>query len=147
MRERNRSPESEMTRSAKAKKSRSKTGKKAEYLDNRDLALRIQGPGGFEKVKAEVGERLDPIRASRILKLLKDEYGYAEKDIDKGLRELAAKKRSGHIGGPVTPPKDGEERVYKVGKNKRIGTPVGILDDPNEVRVKFTKQKIVITPK
>jgi hypothetical protein len=138
-----------MTGSARGKKSRSKKAakKKADYLDNTKLALRIMSPKeGFSKVKKEIGDRLDPIRATRILKLLKDEYGYKDRDIPKELRELAAMKKKGHTGGPVIPPVDGEEREYTTGKNTRIGVPLGILGKKPgaKTRVKFTKEKIEI---
>lgn len=118
-------------------------GKKAEYLDNRDLALRIVG-GHFRDVFAEVGERLTPVRAARIVDLMRDEYHI--RSIDKGLLELAARKRPGHKGGPVTPPGEGEEREYLVGTNGRIGVPLGILGKRtgDRARVKYSNRLITI---
>jgi hypothetical protein len=115
------------------------------YLDNRDLALRVIGKG-FKKVRNEVGERMDAVRASRIVGLLKREYGFIEADIDKELLALAAAKRRGHCGGPVTPPTDGEERQYTVSVNGRIGVPLGILDKKvgDKALVKYTKKQITI---
>jgi hypothetical protein len=133
-----------MSNSNRTKKTRSK---KAEYLDNTKLALRIMSPKeGFKKVKDELGERLDPVRASKIVALLKEQYGFKDKDIDKGLRDLAAEKRRGHFGGPVTPPQDGEEREYTTGANGRIGIPLGILDKKpgDKARVKYQEDKITI---
>lgn len=124
--------------------SRSHNKSRAAYLDNRQLALRIQGEG-FEVVKAEIGERLDAIRACRIVAVLK-EHGY--RDIDSALLELAAQKRHGHVGGPVTPPDEGETRVYIVGVNGRVGLPLGILGKkPGErAKVKFSKTGIRVLP-
>lgn len=120
--------------------------KRAAYLDNTQLALRIRGEG-FEKVAAEVGERMDSIRASRIVKILVD-AGTDESEIDPALAALAAKKRPGHLGGPVKPPKDGEEREYIVGANGRIGLPLGIIgkNPGDRARVKFSRSGIKISP-
>lgn len=117
---------------------------KARYLDNRDLALRIMGSEGFDKVAKELGDRLTPVRASRIVKLLTDEYGI--KSVPKPLLELAAKKKPGHMGGPVKPPKQGEEREYTVGANGRIGVPLAILGKKpgDKARVKYGEKQIVI---
>ena len=117
---------------------------KAKYLDNRDLALRIMGPGGFDKVKSELEDRLTPVRAARIAKLLRDEYGI--KAVPKGLLELAAKKKPGHFGGPVKPPQQGEEREYTVGANGRIGVPLAILGKipGDKARVRYGSKQIVI---
>lgn len=137
-----------MASSHKAKKKSSKQAKRkrAPYLDNRDLALKIMGPGGFQKVKAEVKERLDPARAHQILRLLKDEYKFKDKDIPHELRELAAKKRHGHTGHPTKPPHVGEERWYETGKNVRIGVPLVTLGKKHKdmTRVVFGADKIVI---
>lgn len=133
-----------MSKSNRTKKTQSK---KAEYLDNTKLALRIMSPKeGFKEVKGDLGERLDPVRASKIVKLLKEQYGYKDKDIDKDLRDLASQKRRGHFGGPVTPPQNGEEREYTTGANGRIGIPLGILDKKpgDKARVKYQSDKIVI---
>ena len=124
--------------------SRSRKKSRAAYLDNRQLALRIQGEG-FEAVKAEIGDRLDAIRASHIVAVLK-EHGY--RDIDKALLDLAAQKRQGHVGGPVTPPDEGETRVYIVGVNGRVGLPLGILGKKpgDKAKVKFSKTGIRVMP-
>jgi hypothetical protein len=116
------------------------------YLDNSQLALRVRGEG-FAKVADEIGERMNSIRASRIVKILVD-TGTREQDIDPDLLLLAAKKRPGHLGGPVKPPGDGEEREYIVGANGRIGLPLSIIGKkPGEkVRVKFSRSGIRITP-
>lgn len=136
------------SRRAKKKKSK-KVKKKAKYLDNRHLALRIMGQDGFKKVKDEIGDRLDAIRASKIVDLLKGEYGYKDKDIPRELRDLAAKKRQGHFGGPTTPPKPKEERWYTTGKNLRIGVPLNTLGkrSGSKARVVFDTDKITIYPK
>lgn len=120
--------------------------KRAAYLDNRQLALRIQGEG-FSKVAGEVGPRMDAIRASRIVEILKAS-GYEEKDIDSDLKNAASKKRNGHVGGPVKPPKDGEVREYTVGANGRIGLSLAILGkrQGDKARVKFAKTGIRINP-
>jgi hypothetical protein len=119
--------------------------KKAEYLDNRDLALRIISQG-FAAVKAEIGERLDPVRAAKIVKMLREDYGVAAKNIDKELQALAEKKRPGHVGGPVTPPAEDEEREYRVGANGRIGVPLKILGKKpgDTAKVRYTKTQITI---
>ena len=140
--------EIKMTASKKAKKTQSKKAakkNKADYLDNRDLALRIIADG-FKAVKKDIGDRLDPVRASKLMALLKDEYGFKDGKIDKELRDLAAEKRRGHFGGPVTPPEDGEEREYTVGSNGRIGTPVKLLGKKpgDKVRVLYGAKQIVI---
>lgn len=116
---------------------------KAEYLENRDLALRIIGHG-FKKVKAEIGDRLDPIRAAKIVGLLKTKYGI--KNVDKDLLALSADKRPGHFGGPVKPPKNGEEREYTVGANGRIGVPLAILGKKpgDKAHVRYSDKQIVI---
>lgn len=118
--------------------------KKAKYLDNRDLALRTMAPGGFKKVKAEIGDRLTPVRAARIVELLETEYDI--KNIDPELKALAGQKRPGHIGGPVKPPKSGEEREYVVGASGRIGIPVGILgkEHGDTACVRYTDKQITI---
>jgi hypothetical protein len=118
--------------------------KKAQYLDNRDLALRIMGRGGFKRVKNEVGDRLTPVRAARIVELLKTEYSIT--DIDPDLLKLAAQKKAGHRGGPVKPPDNGEEREYTVGANGRIGVPLGILGKKpgDKARVHYSQNKITI---
>lgn len=120
--------------------------KKAPYLDTRDLALRIMSDG-FTRVKSDVGERLNPIRATKIVKMLRDEYGYGDKSLDRDLVKLANSKRPGHLGGPVKPPEDGEVREYKVGNNGRIGVPLGILGKgPGDTaRVRYGKKQIVIS--
>ena len=117
---------------------------KAKYLDNRDLALRIMGPGGLDKVKSEIGDRLTPVRAARIVKLLREEYGF--KNVPGELTELAAKKKPGHFGGPVKPPRHGEVREYTVGSNGRIGVPLAILGKKpgDRARVKYGDRQIVI---
>lgn len=118
--------------------------KKAEYLDNRHLALRIMGKEGFAGVKAAVGERLNAVRAHKIVQLMRQEYGI--KDVDSDLLALASSKRPGHVGGPVTPPADGEEREYTVGGNGRIGVPLNILGKRpgDKARVKYSRKQIVI---
>lgn len=118
--------------------------RKAKYLDNRDLALRMMAPGGFEKVRAEIGDRLTPVRASRIVEMLKTDYEI--KDIDPGLLELADMKKPGHLGGPVKPPRNGEEREYIVGVSGRIGIPVRILGKKHgdKARVRYTEKQITI---
>jgi hypothetical protein len=115
---------------------------KAKYLDNRDLALRIMG-GGFDKVMSEIGDRLTPVRAARILELLK---GYKFKNPPKELSELAAKKKPGHLGGPVKPPQQGEVREYTVSPNGRIGVSLAILGKRpgDKARVKYGSKQIVI---
>lgn len=120
-------------------------GKKAEYLDNRHLALMIAGRG-FEEVQRRFGDRLDPVRAAKIVSLLKSEYDFAESDLDPKLLNLAQKKRRAHFGGPVTSPKNGEEREYSVGENGRIGVPLGILGKKpgDKARVKYTTRQITI---
>jgi hypothetical protein len=120
--------------------------KRAAYLDNRQLALRIQGEG-FAAVAAEVGERMDSIRASRIVEILK-ESGHSDREIDADLMDLASKKKHGHLGGPVKPPKDGEVREYTVGVNGRIGLSLAILGKQrgDKARVKFSRTGIRISP-
>lgn len=123
-----------------------KKSKRAAYLDNRELALRIHGEG-FDVVAKEIGERMDRIRASKIVEILLAS-GHAQKDIDKDLLALAAQKRSGHIGGPVKPPRDGEVREYTVGANGRIGLSLAILgkNRGDKARVKFARAGIRINP-
>lgn len=117
---------------------------KAKYLDNRDLALRIMGPGGLDRVKSEIGDRLTPVRASRIVKLLREEYEF--KNVPKELVDLAAQKKPGHFGGPVKPPQRGETREYTVGANGRIGVPLAILGKKpgDKALVKYGDKQIVI---
>jgi hypothetical protein len=123
-------------------KKNSKT--RAPYLDNRALALRIHGEG-FRVVAEEIGDRLDAVRASRIVEILR-ESGHGEIDAD--LVALASKKRPGHLGGPVKPPKDGEVREYIVGVNGRIGLPLGIIGKGpgDKAKVEFSKTGIKVTP-
>lgn len=118
--------------------------KKATYLDNRHLALRIMGKEGFAGVKAEVGKRMDAVRASKIVNLLRREYGISE--LDPELLALAASKRKGHTGGPVKPPAEGEEREYTVGQNFRIGVPLNILGKKpgDKAQVRYSRRQIVI---
>lgn len=120
--------------------------KRAKYLDNRDLALSIQARG-LKKVQKEVGGRIDAVRASKIVNLLRD-MGYDDKSINAELKELAGQKKETHTGGPVTPAAEGEEREYEVGKNGRIGLSVRILDKghKDKVRVRFSKKGIRILP-
>ena len=58
----------------------------------------------------------------------------------------AATTLTEHVGGPVTPPEEGEEREYKVGANGRIGVPLKILGKrPGDTaRVKYTRDQITI---
>ena len=134
-----------MRESSRSKKSKSKKAK-AKYLDNRHLALSIMGPDGFDKVKAEIGDRLDPKRASKLVKLLKEEYDFKEKALPKELLELASKKRTSHTGGVVTSPTVGETRYYKTGKNGRIGSPLNTIGkkEGDIARVVFGSEKISI---
>ena len=120
--------------------------KKAEYLDNRHLALRIMGKEGFKGVIKDVGDRLDPVRADKIVKLLRQEYQI--KDVDPDLLALASQKRRTHTGGPVTPPSEGEEREYTVGGNGRIGVPLSIMGKKpgDKAKVRYGKKQIVIRP-
>jgi len=121
--------------------------KRAEYLDNRDLALRIMGRG-FDEVHKKIGKRMTPVLASKIVELLCSEYNFKKTDLDVKLLDLAKKKRKAHTGGPVTPPDNGEVREYVVGGNGRIGVPLGILGKKpgDRARVKYTKKQIVICP-
>jgi len=116
---------------------------KKDYLDNRDLALWVMSKG-FKKVRAEVGERMDAVRAAKIVSLLRRDYGFS--DIDKDLLALAAVKRKGHCGGPVTPPAEGEERQYTVSTNGRIGVPLAILNKRpgDKAVVRYTQKQITI---
>jgi len=116
------------------------------HLRNADLALDIK-IHGFDKVRAELGDRLDPIRAAKIVKLLVERHKCPENEINKDLLELASQKRQGHMGGPVKPPTDGEERPYLVGANNRIGVSVSILGrrSGQKVRVRYGRERIVIT--
>ena len=118
---------------------------KDKYLDNRDLALRVMSKG-FKKVRAEVGERMDAVRAARIVMLLRRDYGFGDKDIDGDLLALAATKRRGHCGGPVTSPGEGEERQYTVSTNGRIGVPLAILNKKpgDKAVVRYTQKQITI---
>lgn len=121
--------------------------KKAEYLDNRDLALRIMGKEGFHGVSQDIGDRLTPVRADRIVRLMRKDYGFT--DIDPDLLSLAAKKRRAHMGGPVTPPGEGEEREYTVGGSGRIGVSLSIMGKQpgDKARVSYSRKQIVIKPK
>jgi hypothetical protein len=118
--------------------------KKAEYLDNRHLALRIMGKEGFAGVKQDIGDRLNPVRANKIVQLMRQEYGI--KNVDADLLELASSKRPGRMGGPVTPPADGEEREYTVGGNGRICVPLNLLGKQpgDKARVRYSRKQIVI---
>lgn len=120
---------------------------RAKYLDNRDLALKIMSPEfGFEHVRGEVGDRLTPVRASKIVELLKDDYGYKDKAIPRALRELAESKIAAHKGGHVKPPMPGEERDYMVSEDQRIGVKLNTLGlgKGEKARVRFGKDKIEI---
>ncbi len=130
----------------KVSDSGSKNPKRAAYLDNRQLALRIHGEG-FDVVAMEVGDRMDPIRASKIVDILLTS-GHAQKDIDRNLLAVAARKRPGHVGGPVKPPLDGEVREYTVGANGRIGLSLSILgkSQGDKAKVRFAKNGIRISP-
>lgn len=123
-----------------------KKRERAPYIKNRDLALRAMGPNGFEAVKKIAGDRLDARRATKIVKLLTDEYGYSRDEIPDELLELADSMRPGHTGGPVTTPEDGEWRTYDTGSNIRIGVPLKILGrgKHEKQRVKFSEKGIWI---
>lgn len=116
--------------------------KRAPYIKNSDLALRAMGPDGFSAVKDIAGDRLDPRRARKIVKLLIDEYGYDRTEIPGELLELADRMRPGHTGGLVTTPAEGEKRVYDTGENVRIGVPLKILG-----RGKHEKQEVIFSEK
>jgi len=118
---------------------------KAEYLDNRDLALRVISKG-FKRVRKELGDRMDPARAAKLVRLMRESYDL--KDIDPDLRAMADRHRRGHTGGLVKSPCENEERVYVVGTNSRIGVPLGILGKSkgDTARVRYSSKKIVITP-
>lgn len=109
------------------------------YLHDRDLCLRILGGG-----MSEIAGALTPVRAHRLVVMLRDEYGI--QDLDPALVALAAKKRPGHKGGPTKPPVAGETRQYLVCENGRIGIPVSVIGAApgDKVSVKFREREIVI---
>ena len=114
------------------------------YLDNRHLALRIIGSDGFATVRDDVGDRMTPARASKIMSLMRDEYGIT--DIDKGLADLAAEKKTGRMGGTVRPPVPGETREYVVNKLRRVMVPVAMLGkNPGDtVRIVYEPTGIMV---
>jgi hypothetical protein len=114
------------------------------HLDNRDLAHRFKAQA-FATVAGELGKRLTPVRANKIVEIMR-RYGYPDDEIPEELLDLASRKRHGHVGGLVTSPVDGEERDYTVGENSRVGVPVALLGvkPGDKVRVKYGSPIITI---
>ena len=132
-----------MSGSGSKKKSRRqiKRGRKP-HLDNRDLAHKIKA-SGFKAVAEEIGDRMTPSRAHKIVELM---TGYGYEDIDGDLMSLAGQKKQGHFGGHVKPPAQGEVREYQVGVNSRIGLTLSIMGKKggDKTWAKFENDKITV---
>lgn len=121
--------------------------KRRPHLSNKDLALKIM-VSGFRSVADEIGDRMTPARAAKIVEYLVDN-GHDAGKIPSELKKLAAQKRNGPKGGLKRPPEDGEIREYKVSETGRMGLSTSIIGKSSKgtVFVKFSHDQIVITRK